>query len=879
MTEPPQSPEATVVIPEGLRRQLEDFRRHLWRIKILEAVIAGVIGLVCSFLIVYGLDRIWQTPGFVRLIILLVGVSLSVVFAPYWLHRWIWKHRRETELARLIARRYPGLGDRLLGVIELQNQKGHSDTLSPRLRAAAMEAVAVETGKRNLEGALPPPRHRKWGIVALGLMICAVVAFILTPRAGWNAFQRWLMPLSNTERYTFTWLDSPPTKLTVPYGEAFGIDLKLHKDSEQRPVHGMGRYGLQPEVSTNLDGEHYRFAFPGQQEKGTIIFHIGDVRHAVLVEPVLRPVVEKVSIHVKPPSYLKIPDQLEDLNGSFFNAVEGSEVSIVLRTNRPLATASYGPSKLVVTDHLEGADFTPVEGPLNLNGVHGRTPFFKIGERPFEIPFMWKDKLGLEGDTKFSVRVDAFKDAAPSAYLQGIDRQKVMLPEETVDFEALAEDDFGIKVSGIEWKGEFTRPASGSPAAGEMKLAEGKPEDKRLSRPVAFSPAAVGITPQKIVLRAFAEDYLPNRGRVYSEPVILYVLTRDEHAQMLKSQFDRVITELEDVARREQNQLDENQRIEKLDGEQLQTEDGRKRLSTQEQEEAENLNRTADLTERMEKLMQDSARNGEINKETLKKMAESLKSLQELSQKDMPKVREKLDDSMSSSNTPEKSKEDLKEAIEEQKKVVEKMKKAVDHANDASEKFEAGTFVNRLKKAASELDGIKETLRQAAERLYGMRVSELDPVDVRKLTEAGQQQSNTGSDVRWIQEDLTHYFARTKQETFNVILTEMKDSQIDVGLEEIRGSFGTNQSSMGSDKNEEWAKKLMAWAAKLEEENKKNGMSGGGGGGDRSPEDEDFEFMLRVMKMIQQEQDLRARTRALEQLKRSAKTDNSGGEL
>lgn len=52
--------------------------------------------------------------------------------------------------------------------------------------------------------------------------------------------------------------------------------------------------------------------------------------------------------------------------------------------------------------------------------------------------------------------------------------------------------------------------------------------------------------------------------------MILYVLTRDEHAQMLKSKFDRNITEFEDLARRELELLDENQRLERLSGEELQ---------------------------------------------------------------------------------------------------------------------------------------------------------------------------------------------------------------------------------------------------------------------------------------------------------------------
>ena len=864
MPEASQSPDSTVVIPEGLRRQLIDFRRDLWRIKVLESAIAGVIGLVFSFLLVYGLDRIWQTPGVVRLGILLGGSSLFAVFAPFWLHRWIWKHRREAELARLIARRYPGLGDRLLGVIELQSQSGNADTLSPRLRAAAMEAVAAEAGKRKLNEALPPPKHRRWGLVAVLLIAGAATALVVTPRAGLNALQRWLMPFSDTERYTFTVLDAPPKYLAVPYGEAFDVLLKLSADSEAHPASGKGRFGLQPEVFSRKADNGYRFAFPGQQEPGSIVFKIGDTRHVMKVEPVQRPSVERVSAVVKAPAYLQIPEKTMDLKAAMLGAVEGSEVRIVLTTNRPLAMAKYGPSK----------ERPEVAGALEFKERDAVTPALSIGATPFEIPFHWQDKLGLEGDSQFSVRIDAFKDAAPAAYIQGLDRQKVMLPEETVDFEALAEDDFGVKVSGIEWAGEFTGPTDEKPAKGEMKLSEGSPEVKRLASPVAFSPAAVGVTPQKLIVRAFVEDYFPGRGRMYSEPVAIYVLTRDEHAQMLKSQFDRVMTELEDVARRELDQFDENQRLEKLDGEELQTEENRKRLDTQEQAEAENLNRMEDLTERMEKLMQDSARNGEIDKETLRKIAESMKSMQELSKKDMPKVRKKLGDSQDSSNTPEKSEKDLDQAVEEQKKVVEKMQEAVENANDANKRFEAGTFVNRLKKAAGELDGIKTSLRQVAGRIFGVRMVDLDPADARVLADAGRQQSTTGADVRWIQEDLAHYYARTKEAAFQGIVDEMKNSQIDLGLDEVRAKFAINHSSLGSDKDEDWAKKLSEWAAKLEGENEKNGGGGGGGGGgDRSPEDEDFEFMLRVMKMIQKEQDLRGQTRALEQFKRSGGVD------
>jgi hypothetical protein len=866
----PTPPGTKAAIPEALRLQLEGFRRHLWRVKIQEATAAGVIGLLVSFLLVYGLDRIWQTPGWVRLGILVAGASLFTMFAPYWLHRWVWRQRRESQLARLIAKRYPGLGDRLLGVIELQDQEGNADTLSPRLREAAMAAVAVEVGKRQLDEALPPQRHRRWALAALGLAGMAAAAFTLTPRAGFNAFQRWLMPLSKTERYTFTRLVNPPTYLAVAFGEAFEIKLRLSEDSEQRPAQSSGRYGLQAAVEVALEKGEYRFKFPGQQDPGTLVFHVGDLRHEVRVEPVLRPSIDTVVAIVTPPAYLGIGEKTTNLNTGVVSAVEGSKIRIDLTSSRALASVKFGPSRsLVIEEPKENVPaYQPIEGILEISGLTAKTPVLEVGPIPFEIPFRWIDQLGLAGESGFRLRVDALRDALPTCYLQGIDRQKVMLPEETVDFEVLAEDDFGVKQTGIEWSGQFTRPTDEIPAKGELKLGEGQADERRMIKVAAFSPAAFGITPQKITLRGYAEDCYPQRGRVYSEPVILYVLTRDEHAQMLKSKFDRNITEFEDLARRELELLDENQRLERLSGEELQKEQNTKRLEGQEQAEAESKRRMKELTERMENLMKDAARNGDIQNETLKKMAESLKSMQELSQQDLPKVQQNLGDSQQPSNTAEKAQKDVAQAVEEQKKAVEKMQEAIAKANEANRQFEAGTFVNRLKKAAGEQGGIASSLIEGYERILGVKSSKLDPSDQRRLKEASHQQANTASDVRWLQEDLGNYFNRTKTDSFKQILDEMKASRIDLGLEEIRSLLEANHSYIATENSKKWSEQLSEWAKKLEGEKEKGGGGGGGGGG-QSPEDEDFEFMLRVMKLVQQEQDLRAQTRALEQLRRN----------
>jgi hypothetical protein len=322
------------------------------------------------------------------------------------------------------------------------------------------------------------------------------------------------------------------------------------------------------------------------------------------------------------------------------------------------------------------------------------------------------------------------------------------------------------------------------------------------------------------------------------------------------------------LARRERNLYEENQRLEKMSPEERKQEENLKRMEAQQDAEGQQTEKMKELSEKMEELFKGSARNGSIEKETMKKMAEALQSMQELSQKDMPEVEKKLGEAQDQRNTDEKSQENMEEAVERQKQALEKMQDAVNKANDANQRFEASTFVNRLKKAATEQDGIGVTVWENISRTGGLARDELDPSDEGKLSDVIRQQANTTSDVRWIQEDLNHFFTRTNKEAYRKILDAMTESRIDLALEDLRGELELNHGGVARNSAGIWADKLKEWAKLLEGEQQK-GEGGGGGGSAGANEDEDFEFMLRVMKMIQQEQDIRARTRALETLRRS----------
>ena len=908
----PSSNEPTP-IPAELSKQLADFQRSLWRIKVTEAVLAGIFGLIISFLIVFALERLFPIPALARLAILIAGTSLAAVFAPYWVRRWVYGHRREEQLARLISRKFPKLGDRLLGIVELQDQQESKEVMSPELRAAAMIHVANQAAKRNMNEALPYSRHKK---LALGVLMGAAAitfGFSIAPKAGGNALKRWLMPLSDTDHYTFTQFDTDnmPDPLVVPLGEAFSFNAPLKEDSDNRPATARARYGQQEWVQADL-GENgsYRFEFTGQETQDRITVEAGDANHRIWVEPEVRPEVSGFEASVTLPDYLQLDPRNVDIRTGVLTALEGSKVVLKGSFSREIseANAYLNPQPLEEAAASESRAPIEAENPtdlessrtkakeegrkasleslvklpeprdlkLSVDGATVSSEPIDLGRFHASVPFTWTDVKGLDGAGAFKVEIKTSEDQIPTSYIQGIERNIVILAEETLEFDIISEDDFGLREIGLSWVGSFNKPSDDEPATGSLTLKKGSPSSNRLSERAIFSPQTYGIAPQTLILSAYTEDYKPGRGRIFSEPLTIYILTRDEHAQVIKKRFDRVISELEDAARRELNNLDENERLDKNNtAEELQSEEAKEQLAESEQKEAENAEKMKEIAKKMEEIFKDAARNGELDQKTMKEMADALQNMKELGEKDMPEVEKKLGEAQDQKSTPEKTEKDLKEAIEKQKEALEKMQETIEKANQANENFEASTFVNRLKKSSADEGSIGNSLNSALTGKLAIvgaapNSDDIDPVNQRLLGELSGQQRSVTNDVRWIQEDLERFYARTQKPIHKEVYEDMAKSLIDEKLERLREKIQMNHTFTSRKLSKNWSDRLMSWAEKLEGP-KPDGNGGGGDGGSGGGEEKDFEFMLKVMRMVQAEQDIRGRTRSLEQMLRSLK--------
>ena len=378
-----QSQRNPISLPPRTRTVLQRYRKRVWMIKLAEGMLSAIFGLAVSYLLVFGLDRLVDTPAWLRVAILTAGMVGMVIIFPLKYHNWVWRHRRLDQVARLLRRKYPRFGDHVLAVVELAC--ADADRLSsPALVEAAIRQVDEELEHRDLEDAVPNPRHYHWAWAAAVPVVVAVALMICVPAASHNALARWLMPWSDVDRYTFAQLEGEPSLRVTPYAEPFGVGVQLKEDSPWKPESGTARYEKQPPLATQLQGAAYQFQSPPQTEDGHVFIRVGDARRAIPIEPKMRPELKELLAKIQHPEYLQRPEpETEDVRGGSVRLVRGTGSSVLFEATatRDLAHATLNdrPQCVDGPDHhrndcRRGFGRTPPGVARSSGPCHARTP-------------------------------------------------------------------------------------------------------------------------------------------------------------------------------------------------------------------------------------------------------------------------------------------------------------------------------------------------------------------------------------------------------------------------------------------------------------------------------------------------------------------------
>ena len=589
--------------------------------------------------------------------------------------------------------------------------------------------------------------------------------------------------------------------------------------------------------------------------------------------PKARPSLLGATATVAYPAYMARPDGQEAMRAGVISAPEGSTLTLKVTASQNLASAADAQGK-----------------PLRVEGSSVVIPDIRLEKDPREIELTWTDSDGLAASQPVRMRLEPIEDKQPSIYLRGGENDRYVLEDTSIELEVEAADDFGLREMGVEWQGEKSfyddeeeNAAAPDPAKagkpvpglrGEKVLADGHPTQASLKGMYLFQARALKLSPQRVVVRGFTQDYKPGGKRVYSEPMIIFVLSKSEHAQMIRNELERITSELEGMIRRMDAMTDEAKRLKGMEGSELKKAESQERLHALADEEQTNRRELSDLLNRSEDLFKEASRNPQIDPSGMKEFMKGISMLKPIPNGPMKKAQKQFRDSASENRSEQESRKDLDDGESSHSDATQALKDAMNQLSKSAQDMEASTFVARLKQAAAKEDSIANALAGQINIIVGMTMDELDPSTKREMETIATLQNASTQDIGWILEDLSYYKSRTGERIYSDLYNQMNAFSLREKLDLVHGNILNAITARSIDESRLYASTLRHWAKLIDDYKKSRGGGGGGsGGGDQaSISDAEFEFMLKIIRMIQQEQDIRMRTRAAEQEHRKTLT-------
>ncbi|MFO0428987.1 MAG: hypothetical protein ACK526_20645 [Planctomyces sp.] len=690
-------------LPESTQHRLTEFRSQYWRSRLSDALIIAVGPAVCSIIIFFILERFLSLPVWARTTLLLAGLPGLLIGLPAILIQLIQRSIRSDQLARLIRRHHPAIGDQLLGAIELAGSQ-QSSIGSQRLAEAAIRQVDEAFRARDVSAAIPVPIIRRYPLFCVAPLLAAALLFLVTPAAAWNSLQRWVLPLGDIPRYTFAQLESLPGKLIAARGEPLGFQIAVRDGSPWVPGQAAFRIGTKQAVQSDLVAGRYEFQIPPQTESVPVMFSAGDFYQEVLLEVADRPGLIAVHAEVTLPDYLQQSEvRTLDVRGGTVSIVRGARFTISGETSRELVSAELTdglpiPGLRDDSEEIRPSDTPPPRRPVvppksaeeftleprpeeeeqqspeqnSADSENGALPpeataptvikeetltpvtmALDVREQQFRSSLLtashsrlatirWTDSLGLSAAEEFRLRLKTTEDAAPEIILHQLEPKAIVLSTEVITFEIQADDDFGLRRCGLQWQTFTEQPTSEPQTFGEKIVAAGDPSRTRLNLTAAFCAETEQIRPQLLKIQAFVEDYLPNRRRSLSAPVIVQVMSPEEHAVWIAEQMRRWNSLADEVYEQEMRLHIANRELRQLTSDELDQPERQRMLKQQAMAERASAELLGRVTDQGEQLIEQAVMNQQMLSEHLEAFAGSLQRLRGISERRMPSVEDLL---------------------------------------------------------------------------------------------------------------------------------------------------------------------------------------------------------------------------------------------
>jgi len=844
-------------LPKQLVEKLQNVEKRLFVIQTGIAIFGAIFGIIISFIILYLSDRLWNTPTLLRLIFTVGGAVSAALFTIKWIKNRIQIVKSESFIPKLIQKHFQSLGDSLQGIIELAHEETRPENISPELCKAAINQVAERTSNLNFELAVSPKKCRKAIIFCILSTLTVAACYLYDADAIKNTWQRWFNPLSNIKRYTFVQLENIPNKKYVPHGEPFSIKLKFKKNSqhkERATLTFANGETKKPKLNKNETIITFK---KGITQQDTLTIKVGDYKQKIEVIPIHRPVLLRLQANITLPSYLSNKKIEKTINGTRLKLLAGSSITLSGKISGKLA-------------EIKSTNFPNLKLNYNKNrSANFTTETINLKKENKNITFTWKDIHNLQAKENYTLQLIPHKDEPPLVHCPNFSPQTTILEGEVLPIKTFATDDYGVKDIYMEWQ-IYDRNMEPVSNIFQKKVCDGKQGNKQLKGEFIFAHQYLKI-PAKVVvvISATTIDYYPKRQPVSSAKHVIEIISLEEHSKRIKELFANLQTKVEEVAMTEEQLLSNNKNIKNLNDKELKNSKTGKKIEKNKDSEELNANTLKDITKQGANLLKEALRNKNIPKKTLSKWTKMMEDLNNIANKQMSQVSQSLQQANSQTNN---RKQKMNEAIKKQEEIVKALSKISKKMNDSLKNMAMRNFASRLRNAAKMELAISNGVTTLVPKTIGLDKNNLPQELQEQVKTVAKAQTTINKDMSSIKIEIYKYFELSKIDTYNKVFQLMEKAKLNEKLKTLGKDISNNQLATVITKSKTWADNFNKWAKILEDSG--GGGGGGKGGGNKPPpSEEEIAVLLKLLEFIQQEHDLRIKTKYLEENKNSKKID------
>ncbi len=515
-------------LPQTLRLVFDHYRRR-WR------ALGAFSGLLLSIGILVGTvgaavvaDRLFRLASTPRAVFLIAILGTFAFFIVRWVIFRIARRMRYRQAAFRLGRHFPNMQEDLVTAVELGSMSADQQGVSRSLVDSALEQIEGRTEKLDYRAAISFRPLLQAAVVFLILAGTLGLMHLSRPEAVQNALTRLFRPNSQVPFFCYTKLNVLSGNQVIANGQTAEVTAEMSGKypSTARLEARNGGGLLRVNLTCTGNTAHWRSGPLFENLDYRVL--AGDARsdwYRIRVVP--PPALQSKSALLRYPEYAGVQEQIAESIEGPLEIVPGTAVAIRARPVfrgveagfRCLGELAAGDVRLTLKPDASGLLCSEMFKPTD----------------SAEYTIRLTDGFGLKNSSAEGLSIRVIPDRLPQVIITSPDRDVLALPTEKVLVAASAEDEFGLRLLGLDHRTLKGGLDGAEPGFWQVrKLKEGGATVRKLQAEAALNLEEMGLVPGDVLeYRATASDYADQASfrRAYSRQYRVIILSEAEHLE------------------------------------------------------------------------------------------------------------------------------------------------------------------------------------------------------------------------------------------------------------------------------------------------------------------------------------------------------------